>query len=339
MKIVTAPPQCRQIVEYLKKKIRTGVIRPGDRLESIRGLAERFGVGRQVVLSAFQELQQAGVLETHVGRGTFVKHSSLTNHGRINLAFCVRMSGLAWFYNRAVFLGAAMKSEELDINLTIAPGDAESSPVAWCHEHGMDGLLLTGQIDDKTVSELNRSGLPYLILGTYEFTEPAYCLTSNGSLILEACRKAFLEYPVHRLGIIVGDMSFYSTRKLVENLKSLAIECNLKILERHIYSSYDEGGYEGMKKLLNDRCPPDILFIVGRAFPGAARYIFENGGKRPVIISPRSEDLQPLYPELIDIPVSQKSSIIGSDGVELLCKFIKDGMPAVHQHYINGEEK
>ncbi len=334
MKIVTAPPQCRQIVEHLKKEIRTGAIRPGDRLESIRTLAERFGVGRQVVLSAFQELQQGGVLETQVGRGTFVKHSPLTNHGRINLAFCVRLSGLAWFYNRAVFLGAALKSEELNINLTIAPGDAGSSPAGWCREHGMDGLLITGQLDDATVTELNKSGLPYLILGTYEFKEPAYTLTGSSDLSIELCRKAFKEYPVRRPGMILGDLSFYSTRKLLEKFQAIATESGLKIPERHIYSSYDEDGYEGMKKLMTAHNPPDLLYIVGRAFPGAARYIFEHGGKRPVIISPCSEDLQPLYPELIDIPIPQRSSIIGSHGVELLCQFIKDGTPAVRQHTI-----
>lgn len=325
MKIVTSPPQSQQIIDYLKNAIRQGRIRPGDRLESIRDLAVRFGVGRQVVLSAFQKLHQENLVETHVGRGTFVRHSSLSNNGKLNIAFCVRKSGLAWFFNRNVFLGCAVKAEEKGINLTIAPGDAESSPANWCREHGIDGLLITGQVDDRTVRELNQSGLPYLVIGTYDLKEPVNILNSNSNELRKAIAKAFETRDIRRPGAIVGDPAFSSTRKFLEKIVESAHEHGVDIPESYLYAAADEDGYKGMETLMALAEPPDLLVIVGRAFPGAARYIFETGIKRPVIIAPPSDEQNPLYPELIDIPLPLDSSELGRRGVELIESYIKNG--------------
>jgi len=335
VEIVTSPPQSQQIVDYLKNAIRQGRVRPGDRLESIRDLAVRFGVGRQVVLSAFQKLQQEDLVETQVGRGTFVRHSALARNGKLNVAFCVRKSGLAWFFNRNVFLGCAVKAEEKGINLTIAPGDAESSPVSWCIEHGMDGLLVTGQVDDSLVRELNHSGLPYLVIGTYDLKEPANVLTSNSDGTGKAIREAFERFEIRRPGVIAGDPAFHSTRNLLERITDTVRARGIEIPSEYLYAAGDEDGYKGMSELMNLPEPPDMLLIVGRAFPGAARYLFETGIKRPVIISPPSDEQNPLYPELIDIPLPLDSTELGRRGMELIESCIKTGKFEHRMNYIN----
>ncbi len=334
MKIVAAPPQSQQIVDYLKNAVRQGRIRPGERLESIRDLAARFKVGRQVVLSAFQKLMQEGLVETQVGRGTFVKHSALTSHGKLNIALCVRKSGIAWFFNRNVFLGCAARAEEKGINLTIAPGDEGTSPVQWCSEHGIDGLLVTGQVDDALVRELNRSGLPYLVLGTYDLKEPVNILTSESDGIGKAMEQAFAQFDIKRPGAIAGDPSFHSTRRILDQIIDTAAGHGIAIPKKHLYTAVDEDGYKGMKKLMSLPEPPDMLIVVGRAFPGAARYIFESGIKRPVIISPPSDETHPLYPELIDIRLPLGGIVFGRQGIDLMESYIKAGDFACQINYI-----
>ena len=48
----------------------------GDRLPPIRDLMRRFGASQMVVQRVFQNLKDRGLIESQVGRGTFVLHSN-----------------------------------------------------------------------------------------------------------------------------------------------------------------------------------------------------------------------------------------------------------------------
>jgi 2-aminoadipate transaminase len=64
------------LVENLKneilRRVRLGLLRPGDRLPPTRRLAHDLGVHRGTVTAAYEALREEGVLAGHVGRGTFV---------------------------------------------------------------------------------------------------------------------------------------------------------------------------------------------------------------------------------------------------------------------------
>ena len=55
-KLYQNDPQCVRLARTLMQEIHSGKYRGGEKLESIRTLAERYKVGRQVVLSAFELL-------------------------------------------------------------------------------------------------------------------------------------------------------------------------------------------------------------------------------------------------------------------------------------------
>ena len=60
------------IVEELSNEIRTGRLKPGERLPSEKGLGERFGAGRSSVREALQILSGQGLVRVRAGRGSFV---------------------------------------------------------------------------------------------------------------------------------------------------------------------------------------------------------------------------------------------------------------------------
>lgn len=62
----------RQVGDAIAEDIRAGRLEPGSKLPAEVGLAERFGVARQTVRRALQELQGEGVIRSEHGRGTFV---------------------------------------------------------------------------------------------------------------------------------------------------------------------------------------------------------------------------------------------------------------------------
>ena len=83
-------PQSQEMARVLIRKIRNGEYAPGDRLESIRTLAERYGVGRQVISSAFSLMAKQNYIYTVHGSGTYV-------NAKLKVGLYYR---LGWFTNQ-----------------------------------------------------------------------------------------------------------------------------------------------------------------------------------------------------------------------------------------------
>ncbi|MDJ0849776.1 MAG: PLP-dependent aminotransferase family protein [Myxococcota bacterium] len=65
-------PFYRQIAEQIQARVDSRDLPAGSRLPPIRELARRLSVNRDTVALAYEELARAGVVESTVGRGTFV---------------------------------------------------------------------------------------------------------------------------------------------------------------------------------------------------------------------------------------------------------------------------
>jgi GntR family transcriptional regulator len=65
-------PLYRQISGEIRRLIAVGVLKPGDRLPTVRELAARIRVNRNTAARAIQQLESDGVVSTRVGKGTFV---------------------------------------------------------------------------------------------------------------------------------------------------------------------------------------------------------------------------------------------------------------------------
>jgi GntR family transcriptional regulator len=66
-------PQYQQVASHLRVLIAQGEIGLEDPLPSVRALAERFGVTAVTVSRALDELRAEGLIDTRVGRGTFLR--------------------------------------------------------------------------------------------------------------------------------------------------------------------------------------------------------------------------------------------------------------------------
>ncbi len=63
------------LVRWFEEQLRSGRLREGDRLPPERKLGEQFGISRTAVREALRALSARGLIESHVGRGTFVRAS------------------------------------------------------------------------------------------------------------------------------------------------------------------------------------------------------------------------------------------------------------------------
>lgn len=69
-------PLYLQLMEQVKHAVETGALREGDRLPTIRKLAEDLVMNPNTVVRAYRELEHEGVIELKHGSGAFIKTSA-----------------------------------------------------------------------------------------------------------------------------------------------------------------------------------------------------------------------------------------------------------------------
>jgi DNA-binding GntR family transcriptional regulator len=68
-----AVPVYEQFANWLEARMADGSLVPGAKLPAVRDLADYIGHSRETVAKARRLLVERGLVETHVGRGSFVK--------------------------------------------------------------------------------------------------------------------------------------------------------------------------------------------------------------------------------------------------------------------------
>jgi GntR family transcriptional regulator len=65
-------PIYRQLIDQVKQAVAGGVLKPGDRLPSVRDLAMELTINPHTVAKAYQELEREGVITVPRGKGAFI---------------------------------------------------------------------------------------------------------------------------------------------------------------------------------------------------------------------------------------------------------------------------
>lgn len=328
MELITAPPKSQQIADLIRKEIRSRRLLPGQRLESIRALAEKFKVGRQVVLSAFEILVHEKLLIAEVGRGTFVS-TALPRIRKIHrLGLLIRQHSLDSVFNRNVLAGVNGAAEELGVELVWTLSNKNQGLAEWCGFHQLEGLLITGSIDRQLVAEAESAGVPFIVVGNYDLGELVNSVESDLAGSMELLIDAIAgKYDYKTFGAILSSSSLPSNRQLVAGIKSGLKRIGKPFKKDFIVNSEEENGYDALAWLM-EKCParPDFLFVTEQAYPGVAKYIFKHhltDAARPRIVTSISDADTILYPELIAVSFSGSGRRLGAAGVHELVGIIK----------------
>lgn len=73
-------PLYEQVLDQVRSSIAKGEIALGDKMPSVREMAQALKINPNTVMRAYQELERDGLTETRRGQGTFVT----TDHERVN---------------------------------------------------------------------------------------------------------------------------------------------------------------------------------------------------------------------------------------------------------------
>lgn len=76
-------PIYEQIVDGIRRLLVSNVLKPGDKLPTVRGLASELAINPNTIQRAYRELEAEGYIYSIPGKGSFVAERSDVDIGRI----------------------------------------------------------------------------------------------------------------------------------------------------------------------------------------------------------------------------------------------------------------
>ena len=279
--------QSQKVAGKLRQAIVSGRLAPGDRLDSIRILAERFGVGRQVVLSAFEMLAKERLLVSRVGSGSFVNPDFRLPAKIYRLGFYPHRSSILSRHSGQVFEYCCRYAGELKHDILLRPYRVNMEPSQLFDL--LDGLLVSGEVDDELVEALNNAGKPFVVIGNFELTQPASMVVMDGEKerVERLLETALEKFEIHSIGILLGSPRYLSTRIQEKGIHEFAGKHGLLLEPGAVISQECEDGYLEMKALLKKGIAvPDLLYMTANAYPGVETFFHEHPEiPRPVLVA------------------------------------------------------
>jgi DNA-binding transcriptional regulator YhcF (GntR family) len=83
----SSTPKYKQIIASVEEAIVSGVLKKGDKLPSLNSVKNQYGLSRDTVLMAFNELKTRGIVQSIVGKGYYVMSENLDVTQKIFLLF------------------------------------------------------------------------------------------------------------------------------------------------------------------------------------------------------------------------------------------------------------
>lgn len=162
----------QRVAERLTRGIQTGAFQPGERLPGEIDLARSFEVSRSTIRQALSSLQDAGLIETWTGAGSFVCYNgariddglgwsrALAHHGVVAAARILRFERL---HDRALAASLDLQQAEF-LALDRVRSTNEGKPVSlersrlpWREVFGT--VIASGLVDNSLNRTLERLGL------------------------------------------------------------------------------------------------------------------------------------------------------------------------------------
>lgn len=154
-----------QLRDQLRSLVHAGDLRPGDRIPASRELALLLGVHRTTVANAYAELESEGLIQGHVGRGTFIRGNG--NGLKITPPAppaLIGSNGLRW-----ELLFADERSEEILTRLTAA---APENALSFVMARPAEEFFPVEELQICSQAALKREGQEILNLGASDGYAP-----------------------------------------------------------------------------------------------------------------------------------------------------------------------
>lgn len=166
-------PLYEQIEKDIKKKIRKGILKPGNLISSQNELTKEYAVSVITVKKALSNLVNEGILYTRVGKGTYVseikdKKLDLSKHKAIGLV----LQDLNHPFFSMIVQSVEERAYDLGYNLLLSNSsnkiEKEESQILHFRELGVDGLIIASlSLQYKAtdyIQKIHDENFPYIMV-------------------------------------------------------------------------------------------------------------------------------------------------------------------------------
>jgi DNA-binding LacI/PurR family transcriptional regulator len=166
-------PLYRQVSKDIQKKIKEGLLKPGDLVGSHSELSKEYSVSIITIKKALSNLVNEGILFTRVGKGTYVskkqsKKLDLSKHKTIGLV----LRDLNHPFFSKIVQGIEERAYELGYNLLLSSSsnkiEKEENQINHFRELGVDGLIIASlSLEYKAtdfIQKLHEENFPYIMV-------------------------------------------------------------------------------------------------------------------------------------------------------------------------------
>jgi GntR family transcriptional regulator, transcriptional repressor for pyruvate dehydrogenase complex len=129
-----------QVAEAIMEMIKSGQLKPGEKLDSVQQIAENFQVGRSAVREALSALRAMGLVEMHQGEGTYVRE------------FDSKMLTLPVY--TAVLMKKADVKNLLEVRRILEVGAVEAAALRWTEDQLVEIKVALDQMKQANDEEL-----------------------------------------------------------------------------------------------------------------------------------------------------------------------------------------
>lgn len=300
-------PQYLAVMLSLKRALHSGEFRPGQRLPSVRDLAARFDLDRNVVHYALRHLAVGGLIFARPGSGYYVCAQLLTGYfhriayvlNDVNPMFCSQTTDGVFQVSYGYGFEPVMLSNYWNRQSICKMLEQDSE---------FDGMVINGHnISDKFLADLARFNLPYIVFGYRDISAKHPQMACEGAMqaVREKLRNVFQEqFRGRKIGCLFGYGDSLSDRICVEGFRLAAADCGV-ITSPELICHCANDGYSEFKRLF-EREHIEAIFLYGDPLRGYLRYFHEHPAKvsaRPYCFVASSlccEEAFALLPKLFD---------------------------------------
>jgi len=243
------------------------------------------------------------------------------------------------FYTK-IFLGTEFAAREKNYYILLSTVDKhfknEESVPRFLLERNVDGVIISGKIDERYVDQIASMGVPIVLV---DFTFP---LKKISSVLIDNRRGAaaavdhLFRQGYTKIGFIGGDIQHPSIAERFEgykeSLRSHNIPCRSSMVDITEVDTGSDNGYQAIHRLVSTNIKIEAIFAANDALAiGCMKYCKEHGIRIPDNIALAGfDDIETsshLEPRLTTVRVFKEE--IGKLAAEHLIDIIKSKSPAV----------
>lgn len=165
-------PLYRQIVRDLTAQIKSGILKPDERIESHQNLARKYKVSLITVKRALNDLITQGVLYSHVGKGTFVARASQRPPSQKRKTIGIVLRDLKSPFFSLIVHSFEEKVYNLGYNTLLSTSsnriEKEEDLIRHFRDLGVDGLMIASMAHTyragPAIRKLHEEAFPYVMV-------------------------------------------------------------------------------------------------------------------------------------------------------------------------------